>query len=213
MVGVFFARMWRSQPLYLRNLLLEGSPEDQMKPVTILSSTEFELTINRLCHQLIEDHDDLSTTALIGLQPRGVFLLSRVEQVLKKILGNKELLTGHLDITFHRDDIHRYDAPLTPSTTQLDFSLENKNVVLIDDVLYTGRSTRAGLEALLHFGRPEKVQLMCMIDRRFSRHLPIQPDYIGRWVDTIETERVEVKWKEVDGKDEVILYSSKDERA
>jgi len=185
-----------------------------MNPVTILTSVEFELTINRLCYQLIEDHDDLSASALVGLQPRGIYLLSRIEKELKKILGKSELLTGYLDITFHRDDIRRKHVPPTPNSTQLDFSLENKNVVLIDDVLYTGRSTRAGLEALLHFGRPDKVQLMCMIDRRFSRHLPIQPDYTGRWVDSLATERVEVQWKEIDGQDKVILYSSKEhERA
>lgn len=198
----------RGVPLYLRSVAAI-----RMKPVTILDSTEFALTINRLCHQLLEDHDDLSDTALIGLQPRGVLLLERLGTVLKEVLGTEDLLAGHLDITFHRDDIRRHEAPPTPSTTMLDFSVEGKKVVLLDDVLYTGRSTRAGLEALLHFGRPEKVQLMCMIDRRFSRHLPIQPDYIGRWVDTIETERVEVQWKETEGRDQVILYSSKDERA
>lgn len=181
-----------------------------MKPVTILNSTEFELTINRLCHQLIEDHGDLSGTALIGLQPRGIYLSARIEQVLKKILGHNDILTGHLDITFHRDDIRRHDVPPSPSTTDLDFDLEGKKVVLVDDVLFTGRTTRAGLEALLHFGRPDKVQLMCMIDRRFSRHLPIQPDYIGRWVDTIASERVEVQWKEIDGQDKVILFSDKE---
>ena len=119
-------------------------------------------------------------------------------------------MTGHLDITFHRDDIRRHDVPPSPSSTHLDFDLEGKKVVLVDDVLFTGRTTRAGLEALLHFGRPDKVQLMCMIDRRFSRHLPIQPDYIGRWVDTIASERVEVRWKEIDGQDKVILYSDKE---
>jgi len=181
-----------------------------MNPVTILNSTEFELTINRLCYQLIEDHDDLSNAALIGLQPRGIYLLARIEKVLKKILGHDDILTGHLDITFHRDDIRRHDVPPSPSSTDLDFDLEGKNVVLVDDVLFTGRTTRAGLEALLHFGRPDKVQLMCMIDRRFSRHLPIQPDYIGRWVDTIASERVEVRWKEIDGQDKVILYSDKE---
>ncbi len=151
----------------------------------------------------------MQDSALIGLQPRGVFLSSRIQKVLRAILGHEEILVGHLDITFHRDDIRRREAPPTPSSTDLDFSIENKKVVLIDDVLFTGRSTRAGLEALMHFGRPDKVQLMCMIDRRFSRHLPIQPDYIGRWVDTIASERVEVEWKETDGRDRVILYSDK----
>jgi len=183
-----------------------------MKPIIILNKKEFELTIRRLCFQLIENHDDFSNTAVIGLQPRGVFLANRLKLELEKIIG-KEIQCGALDITFFRDDFRRKDVPLIPSVNNMDFSLENKRVVLVDDVLYTGRTVRAGLDAILSYGRPSQVELMAFVDRRFSRNLPIQPDYIGKSVDAIETERVAVKWNEIDDEDQVILFTPQnDER-
>lgn len=182
-----------------------------MQPVTLLGTKAFGLTIGRLCHQLIEDHGDLSRTALIGLQPRGVLLGRRLRTELTRLLGKGGPTYGELDITFHRDDF-RHRAVTAPSgTTDLDFSLDDRRVVLIDDVLFTGRSIRAGLDALLHFGRPASVQLLVLIDRRFSRELPIQPDYVGKWVDSIAGQRVDVRWKEADGQDRVMLLT--DERA
>ncbi len=177
-----------------------------MRPVTLLNSTAFGLTVTRLCHQLIEDHGDLSNTALIGLQPRGVLLGKRLKRELQVILKRKELTYGELDITFHRDDFRQRPVTATPSATDLDFNLDGLNVVLIDDVLFSGRTVRAGLDALLSFGRPASVQLLVLIDRRFSRELPIQPDYVGRWVDSIADQRVSVEWKELDGKDRVLIH-------
>jgi len=179
-----------------------------MQPVTILGSKAFGLTVGRLCHQLIEDHGDLAGTALIGLQPRGVLLARRLRIELKRILGKEELEYGELDITFHRDDFRHRATPPTPSVTQLDFTLDDRKVVLVDDVLFTGRTIRAGLDALLTFGRPASVQLLVLVDRRFSRELPIQPDYVGKWVDSIGDQRVTVEWKESDGKDSVMLHVS-----
>ena len=177
-----------------------------MEKQVILNSKHFELTINRLCYQLIETHKDFSNTVLIGLQPRGVNVLTRIKQQLETILG-EEIVCGNLDITFYRDDFRRRESPLIPSATNIDFVIEGKHVVLMDDVLFTGRTIRSGLDALLAFGRPAKVELLSFVDRRFKRDLPIQADYVGKTVDTLISERVSVEWKELEGEDQVILYT------
>ena len=177
-----------------------------MESQIILSSTQFQLTLERLCRQLVENHDDFSETVLIGLQPRGVHVVNRLKEMLEKIL-NQEVQCGNLDITFYRDDFRRRERPPIPSVTNIDFIIENKNVVLVDDVLFTGRTIRSGLDALLAFGRPKKVELLTFIDRRFKRHLPIQADYIGKAVDTLISERVSVEWSEIEKEDKVILYT------
>jgi pyrimidine operon attenuation protein/uracil phosphoribosyltransferase len=179
-----------------------------MQAVEILSGKAFALTVERLCHQLIEDHGDLAMVALIGLQPRGILLARRLRTELARILGREQLQYGELDITFHRDDFRHRATPPAPSATQLDFSLDERKVVLVDDVLFTGRTIRAGLDALLTFGRPASVQLLVFIDRRFSRELPIQPDHVGRWVDSIAGQHVIVEWKESDGRDRVLLHGA-----
>jgi pyrimidine operon attenuation protein/uracil phosphoribosyltransferase len=177
-----------------------------MEKQIILNTRHFELTLNRLCYELIETHNDFSNTVLIGLQPRGVNVLDRLKKQLESILG-KEIVCGNLDITFYRDDFRRRETPLIPSATNIDFVIENKNVVLIDDVLYTGRTIRSGLDALLAYGRPKKVELLTLIDRRFRRDLPIQADYVGKTVDTLVSERVSVEWKEIEGEDKIVLYT------
>lgn len=177
-----------------------------MKPATLLGSEAFSLTLARLCHQLIEDHGDLEDVALIGLQPRGVLLARRLRADLRSIIGRERLAYGELDITFHRDDFRHRAAAKAPNATVLDFNLDGRKVVLVDDVLFTGRSIRAGLDALLAFGRPAAVQLLVLVDRRFSRELPIAADYVGRWVDSIGDQRVTVQWREEDGQDRVLLH-------
>ena len=181
-----------------------------MTPIEILSEEEFKITINRLAFQLIENHDDFSNSVLIGLQPRGIYLAHRLQQILKSN-HQIDVLAGSLDITFYRDDFRRQDKSIIPSVTNIDFEIENKKVVLIDDVLFTGRTVRAGLDAMLSFGRPKQVELLCLIDRRFSRNLPIQADYAGKHVDSISEERVKVNWKELEGQDQVTLYTPKDD--
>jgi len=177
-----------------------------MERQVILNSKHFDLTINRLCYQLIETHNDFSNSVLIGLQPRGINVVTRLKARLESIL-EREVVCGNLDITFYRDDFRRRETPLIPSATNIDFVIENKNVVLIDDVLYTGRTIRSGLDALLAFGRPDKVELLTMIDRRFKRDLPIQADYVGKTVDTLISERVSVEWEEIEGEDKVVLFT------
>ncbi len=177
-----------------------------MEKQIILNKRHFELTLNRLCYELIETHNDFSNTVLIGLQPRGINVVARLKQQLESIL-NKKIVCGNLDITFYRDDFRRREIPLIPSATNIDFVIENKSVVLVDDVLYTGRTIRSGLDALLAYGRPKKVELLTLIDRRFRRDLPIQADYIGKTVDTLISEKVSVEWQEIEGEDKIVLYT------
>lgn len=172
---------------------------------TIYNQHQLVITIDRLCHQLIENHLDFHDTVLIGLQPRGIYLSDRIYKKLKSLLPDIAIPYGRLDITFYRDDYHTRDELHIPNQTDIDFSIESKKVVLIDDVLYTGRTIRSALDAILDFGRPEKVELLALIDRRFNRQLPIQPDYTGRTIDSIISQKVRVFWKENDGKDEVVL--------
>ncbi|MGB5243841.1 MAG: bifunctional pyr operon transcriptional regulator/uracil phosphoribosyltransferase PyrR [Lutimonas sp.] len=176
-----------------------------MTKKTLLNAKEIEIILHRLACQLIENHLDFSETILIGLQPRGVFLCNRLVDILEKEYGIKKILKGKLDITFYRDDFRRRDAPIEANKTEIDFLVEGKKIVFIDDVLYSGRSTRAALTAIQAFGRPKKIELLVLIDRRFSRHLPIQPDYRGRQVDVINNEQVRVDWKENGQTDAVYL--------
>lgn len=176
-----------------------------MQPRIVLNSRRFELTINRLCYQLIENHNNFTNSALVGLQPRGIHLARRIRDQLSKILKNPDILLGNIDVTFFRDDFRRRESPIIPQTTQMNFIVENKKVVLIDDVLYTGRTVKAGLDEVMTYGRPKGVELLVLIDRRFSRHLPIEPNYIGRSVDSIASERVKVEWREIEGEDKVYL--------
>ena len=171
----------------------------------ILNAKEISTILNRLSLQLIEDHNDLSNTVLIAIQPRGVLLANRLVEMLIKESDNIKL--GLLDVTFYRDDFRRSEKVLKANQTKLDFSIENKTVVLIDDVLFTGRSIRAALDSLQSFGRPKAVQLLNLIDRRFSRELPIQPDYCGIQVDSRLNQKVKVCWDENDGEDAVYLIS------
>lgn len=175
-----------------------------MSKKVLLNSKEIEIILHRLACQLIENHNNFSNTVLIGLQPRGSFLAKRLEKILTQDYHVKEINLGFLDITFYRDDFRRRDEPLEATNTQIDFLIENKSVVLIDDVLFSGRSVRAALTAIQSYGRPYNIELLVLIDRRFSRHLPIQPTYKGKQVDAINEEKVIVNWKESHKKD--IIY-------
>lgn len=176
-----------------------------MSQKVLLNATEISIALHRLACQLIENHNTFSNTVLIGIQPRGTFLAQRLKKLLETHYKIKDIKLGFLDITFYRDDFRRSDKPLEANKTQINFIVENKKVVFIDDVLYTGRSIRAALTAIQSFGRPEEIELLTLIDRRFSRHLPIQPDYRGRQVDAINHEKVKVCWLENEGEDAVYL--------
>ena len=178
-----------------------------MSQKVLLSSKEINIILHRLACQLLEHHLDFTETALIGIQPRGIFLAQRLSKILREDYGVSQINLGFLDITFYRDDFRRGEKTLEASSTKMDFLVEGKKVVLIDDVLYTGRSIRAALTAIQSFGRPREIELLTLIDRRFSRHLPIQPNYRGRQVDAINEEKVKVMWKENDGKDIIYLVS------
>lgn len=176
----------------------------------ILDSKQLNLSIERICYQLIENHNDFSDTVLVGLQPRGVYVAQRIHHRLQKLTGN-QIKLGWLDVTFNRDDHRRRELPLIPSENKMDFLVEEKKVVMIDDVLFSGRTIRAGMDALMAFGRPSIIELVVLIDRRFSRQLPIEPTYVGTRIDTIVSERVEVDLKESGGNDTVKLYSPEQE--
>lgn len=179
-----------------------------MSQKVLLSSKEINIILHRLACQLLENHLDFKNTVLIGIQPRGTFVAERLTQILKEEYGVQHINLGFLDITFYRDDFRRGEKTLEATETKIDFLVEDKKVVFIDDVLYTGRSIRAALTAIQSFGRPAEIELLTLIDRRFSRHLPIQPNYRGRQVDAINNEKVKVMWQENDGKDVIYLIST-----
>jgi pyrimidine operon attenuation protein / uracil phosphoribosyltransferase len=167
-----------------------------MKKSIILNSNQLKITIERLACQLIEKHDDFSNTILVGLQPRGKYLCKKIVEILKFEYNIDNLKYGLLDITFYRDDFRRNEKILEPSKTAFILSVENKNIVFIDDVLFTGRTVRAALTAIESFGRPKSIELLILIDRRFSRELPIQPDYKGLQVDVYDNQKVLVEWSD-----------------
>ncbi|MGB1040063.1 MAG: bifunctional pyr operon transcriptional regulator/uracil phosphoribosyltransferase PyrR [Flavobacteriales bacterium] len=170
----------------------------------ILNTTEINILISRLTRQLIENHNLFENSVIIGVQPRGIYVANRLQQKLKELSGI-EVLTGAIDTTFFRDDFRRKDTPLLPSVTNLDFSIESKRIILVDDVLFSGRTVRAAMDALMTYGRPSSIELLVLVDRRFSRNLPIEANYVGKFIDTLSNERVEVMWNELEGEDKVIL--------
>ncbi len=170
---------------------------------SILTDKQIAITIKRLAHQIMENHTDVSNIAIIGLQPRGIYLSDRIFSEIQALIKNKKINYGKLDITFYRDDVR--SSLHKANQTDIPFSIENKEVILIDDVLYTGRTTRAALDALLDYGRPSKVELCVLIDRRFTRDFPIQADYVGKYIDSFETQKVLVRWKENTEADTVMI--------
>lgn len=180
-----------------------------MKQSILLDGPKFQITIRRLCQQLIENHGDFSNAVLIGIQPRGTYLAKRIAKELKEVMG-LDVQTGILDITFYRDDFRmKGTSPILASSTEIDFIVEDKVVILIDDVLWTGRTIRSAMDAVQAFGRPSKLELLVLVDRRFSRQIPIEPDYIGIQVDSIDSQKVIVSWAEVDGGDSIELITEK----
>jgi pyrimidine operon attenuation protein/uracil phosphoribosyltransferase len=169
----------------------------------VLSSKEINLSIKRLCYQIIENAHSGEEVIIVGMQPRGIYFSNRIVACLNGLSIKNALNYGKLDITFYRDDVRQ--SIHLPNQTDIPFSIENKKVLLVDDVLYTGRTIRAAMDALVDFGRPSKVELCVLIDRRLKREFPIQPDYCGKAIDTFSTEKVKVLWQELDGEDKVVI--------
>ena len=170
----------------------------------ILSEKELQVMLHRLACELIENHNDFSNTVFIGIQPRGTYLAERLVELLTNEYHIADIPLGLLDITFFRDDFRRTGRPLEANSTAIDFIVENKRVVFIDDVLYTGRTIRAALDALIDMGRPKSIQLAVLIDRG-HRELPIRADFVGKNVPTSSKEEIRVMLEEHDAEERVVL--------
>ncbi len=183
-----------------------------MSKRSILDNELLQITLDRLCQQLIENHDQFEESVILAIQPRGVIVGERIKSILEKSL-KKKVAFGHLDVTFHRDDFRRKEAPLKANATIVPFIIEDKRVILVDDVLYTGRTVRAALDAMIAFGRPKDVELLALVDRKFSRDLPIEAQYVGREVICLDSEHVQVDLhKESIGEDKIWLVTNNDKK-
>ena len=183
-----------------------------MSKRSILDNELLKITLDRLCQQLIENHDQFEESVILAIQPRGVIVGERIKSILEKSL-KKKVPFGHLDVTFHRDDFRRKEAPLKANATIVPFIIEDKRVILVDDVLYTGRTVRAALDAMIAFGRPKDVQLLALVDRKFSRDLPIEAQYVGKEVICLDSEHVQVDLhEESEGEDKIWLVTNNDKK-
>ena len=174
----------------------------------LLNSKKIDLILNRLVCELVENHKDFNNTVLIGLQPRGTYLIEKILDIFKKKYPNINIKSGILDFTFFRDDFRRSEKTLKASSTQINFSIENKNVVLIDDVLFTGRSIKAAMSSIDSYGRPNSIELLVLIDRRYRREIPIQANYCGAKIDTFKGDKVNVVWNENSKKDVIYIENN-----
>jgi pyrimidine operon attenuation protein/uracil phosphoribosyltransferase len=184
---------------------MENNPPSQI--LDLFLPGQLDVTLLRLCHQLIEHHIDFKNSAMLAIQPRGVYLGRRMHALLQSLLPDTTLPYGELDVTFFRDDVRRHASPLLANTTKVDFLVEGKRVILVDDVLYTGRTIRAALDAMLAFGRPSSVELLVLVDRNRQRELPVESQYTGITVDALPSEKVIVRLKESGGEDSVRIES------
>jgi pyrimidine operon attenuation protein/uracil phosphoribosyltransferase len=189
----------------------------QTSPRILLDEQAIAKSLSRIAHEIVEGNPKLDRVALVGIHTRGVPLAQRLRRLIEEFTGT-EVELGSLDITFYRDDVQiragegpRHPQPLVRAT-RLDFPLAGRTVVLVDDVLYTGRTIRAAIDALFDYGRPARVQLACLADRG-HRELPIRPDYVGKNLPTSRNERIQVQLVEVDEVDQVLLVSTPEEEA
>jgi pyrimidine operon attenuation protein/uracil phosphoribosyltransferase len=187
----------------------------QTSTKTLLDEAGIAKSLSRIAHEIVEGNPELDRVALVGIHTRGVPLAHRLRRLIHEFTG-EEVALGSLDITFYRDDVQvrggeppRHPQPLVRST-KLDFPLEGRTVVLVDDVLYTGRTIRSAIDALFDYGRPNRVQLACLADRG-HRELPIRPDYVGKNLPTSRNERIQVQLVEVDEVDQVLLVPTPEE--
>jgi pyrimidine operon attenuation protein / uracil phosphoribosyltransferase len=171
----------------------------------VMDADRIARALTRIAHEIVERNKGVDSLALVGIRTRGVPLARRVARALKEITGD-EVPTGALDITLYRDDLMRHAVGPQPVVrrTEIAFSIDSRKIILVDDVLYTGRTIRAALDALIDFGRPRAIQLLALVDRG-HRELPIKPDYVGKNLPTSVSESVQVRLQEIDGQDEVIV--------
>jgi pyrimidine operon attenuation protein/uracil phosphoribosyltransferase len=181
----------------------------------LMDGAQLERTLRRIAHEIVEKHPDLDEVALVGIYTRGANLAFRLRDLVETFAGTR-IPTGALDVTFYRDDVTMRGSERAPGTppvardTRLDFDVEGRSVVLVDDVLSTGRTIRAAIDALFDYGRPRRIQLAVLVDRG-HRELPIRPDYVGKNVPTARSERVQVHVDEVDGIDRIVLLTANEE--
>ena len=181
----------------------------------LLDDEAIAKALSRIAHEIIERTDELDSVALVGIQSRGAPLASRLRRLVEERSGYA-IPVGALDITFHRDDVHVRDRGRAPGrqpvvrSTSISFPIEGMTVILVDDVLYTGRTIRAAIDALLEFGRPARVQLAVLVDRG-HRELPIRPDYVGKNLPTGRDERIQVEVVEIDERDAVFLIGERED--
>jgi len=173
----------------------------------LLDSKKIQIILIRLVCELIENHKDFKNTILIGLQPRGVLLYKEILKVIKKNHPKIDITSGILDFTFFRDDFRRSKKTLSANSTEIDFSIENQKIILIDDVLYTGRSIKSAMSAIDSYGRPKSIELLVLIDRRFKREIPIEPTYCGAKIDTFKGDKVRVIWDDKPLNNKVFIES------
>jgi pyrimidine operon attenuation protein / uracil phosphoribosyltransferase len=188
-------------------LLKNSKLKMQTEKILLVNELLFETTIKRICFELKEVHQNFEETVLIGLQPRGSYLAEYISNMIENLFQLK-IQFGKLDTTFHRDDIRQHDTILLPNPNSINFEIENKKVILIDDVLYTGRTIRAGLDALLVYGRPQIIELLVLVNRLYTRHIPIEPTYCGYSVDTIVSDKVKVEWDDIHHKNKIWLINN-----
>ncbi len=175
----------------------------------LMSGSEIDRTLTRLAHEIIEKNDTLDSVALIGVRRRGVPLAERLAEKIGQLAGRK-IPVGILDITFYRDDLSTVGQKPLLQASEIPFSITGQDIILVDDVLYTGRTTRAALDALFDLGRPRRVQLLALIDRG-HRELPIEARYVGKYVETTDREIIEVKLQEVDQNERVMMVERVDD--
>jgi pyrimidine operon attenuation protein/uracil phosphoribosyltransferase len=187
--GIFF--IWRKED------------DVPLKKATILTKEEISRAITRISHEILEKNKDSGGLAIVGIRSRGFFIAERISVSINNLEG-KELPVGALDITLYRDDLSVVSQQPMVHKTEIDFDIEGKNVILVDDVLYTGRTIRCALDALIDFGRPKTIQLAVLVDRG-HRELPIRADYVGKNLPTSQKEAVQVKLEEMDGEDIVFI--------
>ncbi len=185
------------------NTSTPGRPVEILQKAQLMSASEVERTLIRLAHEILEKNNGVEDLALVGIRRRGVPLAERLSKIIQRI-EKKPVLLGTLDITLYRDDLSTLDSKPVVQKTEMEIPITGKSVVLVDDVLYTGRTTRAAMDALFRSGRPKRLQLCVLIDRG-HRELPIEAAFIGRRVQTTENQIIEVKLREVDGEEKVLL--------